>query len=92
MRSPSRPVLVNVARILGFFIGVILLPLAGAQVLFSKVGKLRERDRLLDSIPWRGDEAVLDVGCGRGLLLVGAAKRLRRLMCNCLNQEISQMA
>jgi ubiquinone/menaquinone biosynthesis C-methylase UbiE len=27
-------------------------------------------------VPWRGDEAVLDVGCGRGLLLIGAAKRL----------------
>ena len=77
MRSPSQPMLVNVARILGFFISVILLPLAGAQILFSKVGKYRERDRLLDSIPWRGDETVLDVGCGRGLLLVGAAKRLR---------------
>lgn len=77
MRSPSQPMLVNVGRILGFFIGVILLPLAGAQILFSKVGKYRERERLLDSIPWRGDEIVLDVGCGRGLLLVGAAKRLR---------------
>ena len=42
----------------------------------SKVEKVRERDRLLDSLPWRGDEAVLDVGCGRGLLLIGAAKRL----------------
>ena len=77
MRSPSQPMLVNAARILGFFIGFILLPCAGAQILFSKVGKFRERDRLLDSIPWRGDETVLDVGCGRGLLLVGAAKRLR---------------
>src|SRR5215208_5553655 len=77
MRSPSQPMLVNVVRILGFFIGVILLPLAGAQILFSKVGKYRECERLLDSIPWRGDEIVLDVGCGRGLLLVGAAKRLR---------------
>jgi len=77
MRSPSQPMPVNVVRILGFFIGVILLPLAGAQILFSKVGKYRERERLLDSIPWRGDEIVLDVGCGRGLLLVGAAKRLR---------------
>ena len=77
IRSPSHLMLVNVARILGFFIGVILLPLAGAQILFSKVGKYRERDRLLDGIPWRGDETVLDVGCGRGLLLIGAAKRLR---------------
>ena len=51
MRSPSQPMPVNVVRILGFFIGVILLPLAGAQILFSKVGKYRERERLLDSIP-----------------------------------------
>jgi ubiquinone/menaquinone biosynthesis C-methylase UbiE len=42
----------------------------------SRVGKLGIRDRLLDSIALRGDEKVLDVGCGRGLLLIGAAKRL----------------
>ena len=42
----------------------------------SKVGKLRERERLLDLLAWTGRERVLDVGCGRGLLLVGAAKRL----------------
>jgi arsenite methyltransferase len=28
---------------------------------------------------WRGDENVLDVGCGRGLLLAGAAKRIASL-------------
>jgi len=27
-------------------------------------------------ISWRGDEQVLDVGTGRGLLLIGAARRL----------------
>jgi SAM-dependent methyltransferase len=42
----------------------------------SAVGKLAERERLLDRITWRGDEQVLDVGCGRGLMLVGAARRL----------------
>jgi SAM-dependent methyltransferase len=42
----------------------------------SRVGKLRTRDRLLGVVEWRGDERVLDVGCGRGLLLVGAARRL----------------
>jgi ubiquinone/menaquinone biosynthesis C-methylase UbiE len=31
---------------------------------------------MLSLHPWRGDEQVLDVGCGRGLLLAGAAKRL----------------
>jgi ubiquinone/menaquinone biosynthesis C-methylase UbiE len=42
----------------------------------SKVSKVREREELLDKVTWRGDEQVLDVGCGRGLVLVGAAKRL----------------
>jgi len=42
----------------------------------SKVGKIRTREQLLDQIPWTGSERVLDVGCGRGLMLIGAAKRL----------------
>jgi arsenite methyltransferase len=42
----------------------------------SRFGKVRERERLLDLLAWTGRERVLDVGCGRGLLLVGAAKRL----------------
>jgi SAM-dependent methyltransferase len=42
----------------------------------SKIGKVREREDYLDKIAWRGDERVLDVGCGLGLFLIGAAKRL----------------
>ncbi len=42
----------------------------------SKIGKVRERETYLDKIAWRGDERVLDVGCGLGLFLIGAAKRL----------------
>jgi arsenite methyltransferase len=42
----------------------------------SKVGKIRRREQLLQRIPWTGRERVLDVGCGRGLMLIGAAKRL----------------
>src|SRR5713226_2628782 len=42
----------------------------------SKVGKVREREKLLDRIAWSGNERVLDVGCGRGLMMIGAAKRL----------------
>lgn len=49
----------------------------GVMIWSSKSAKLAVRDRLLDAIPWRGDEKVIDVGCGRGLLLIGAAKRLR---------------
>ena len=43
----------------------------------SRAGKIKERDRILDSLPWRGDEKVLDIGCGRGLMLIGSAKRLK---------------
>jgi arsenite methyltransferase len=45
-------------------------------LLYVKVGKFRHRDFMLSLHSWRGDENVLDVGCGRGLLLAGAAKRI----------------
>lgn len=41
-------------------------------------GKARQRDRVLDRIDWRGNEHVLDVGTGGGLLAIGAAKRTPR--------------
>jgi len=62
----------------GMFPGISLLTTVSVMVWGSKVGKLRLRDRLLDGLALRGDETVLDVGCGHGLLLIGAAKRLPR--------------
>ena len=56
--------------------GAMWMATAAWMVLGSRVLKLRLRERLLDEIPWRGDERVLDVGCGRGLMLIGAARRL----------------
>lgn len=57
----------------GFFMG-------GYMTWASRVGKLQTRQRLLDDaahmLNWTGREKVLDVGCGRGLMLVGAALRL----------------
>jgi SAM-dependent methyltransferase len=50
---------------------------AAIMIWSSRQGKIAVRDHILDALPWRGDERVLDVGCGRGLLLIGAAKRLR---------------
>ena len=44
--------------------------------VYVKCGKFRHRDRMLAQVPWTGSERVLDVGTGRGLLLIGAAKRL----------------
>lgn len=46
------------------------------MLIYAKFGKFRHRDRMLKLHDWRGDEQVLDVGTGRGLLLVGAARRL----------------
>src|SRR3984957_9337308 len=43
----------------------------------SRTGKLKLRDELLDSLGLKGEEKVLDAGCGRGLMVVGAAKRLK---------------
>jgi SAM-dependent methyltransferase len=57
-------------------VGAYFLHGAASMLHYSKRGKLRLRDALLDAIPWCGDEQVLDVGCGKGLLLIGAARRL----------------
>lgn len=56
--------------------GIWSIACAAVMVAGSKIGKLRLRDALLSRVAWRGDERVLDVGCGHGLLLVGVAKRL----------------
>lgn len=53
-----------------------LLAEAFLFLLYVKYGKFRHRDFILGMHTWRGDENVLDVGCGRGLLLAGAAKRI----------------
>jgi arsenite methyltransferase len=46
------------------------------MLIYAKAGKFRHRDRILGKVAWTGAEEVLDVGAGRGLLLIGAAKRL----------------
>ena len=56
--------------------GGFLLVEACLFLLYVKVGKFRHRDFMLSLHTWCGDENVLDVGCGRGLLLAGAAKRI----------------
>lgn len=56
--------------------GIFLLIEGFLYLFYVKIGKLHHRDKLLALHTWRGDEQVLDVGCGRGLLLVGAVKRL----------------
>ena len=60
----------------GVFGGAFMLLTALLMVWSSRVGKLHVRRSLIDSLQLHGDETVLDVGCGRGLLLIEAAKHL----------------
>src|SRR5580704_17007559 len=55
---------------------ISLLATSALWLYGSKIGKLNLRDKLMKLVTWKGDERVLDVGCGSGLLLNGAAKRL----------------
>lgn len=70
----------KISKIIGgviFGIASIYLLGMGCFMLYSsKVMKLKDGEKLLDLVQWAGSERVLDVGCGRGLMLVGAAKRL----------------
>jgi arsenite methyltransferase len=59
-----------------FYSGIVLFAESLLLMGSSYYGKFRARDRLLDRLQLRGDETVLDVGCGHGLLLIAAAKRL----------------
>jgi len=59
-------------------IALVALGEGGWMLYSSKIGKLRERVRIIDLAELRETDAVLDVGCGRGLLLVEAARRVPR--------------
>lgn len=58
------------------FIGLILLILGTSMYFYGIKGKFLMRDYLLSKIAWKGNENVLDIGSGTGLLLNGAAKFL----------------
>jgi SAM-dependent methyltransferase len=59
-----------------FYSAVGCIAPATLMLIYAKAGKFRHRDRMLAEVSWTGTEEVLDVGSGRGLLLIGAAKRL----------------
>lgn len=68
--SVSIPALTFICPGISFLLGGSLM------MLYSTIGKYKYRERLLNMVEWKGDEQVLDIGTGKGLLMVGAAKRL----------------
>lgn len=65
-------ILAAVLFLAGLLLGFIIL----IYIIYEKGGKLAHRDRLLSMVNWNGSETVLDIGTGRGLLMIGAAKKL----------------
>jgi arsenite methyltransferase len=55
-----------------------LLAVAASYFYSTGPGKLSVWKELLDELDLRGDEHVLDIGCGRGAVLISAAHRLPR--------------
>lgn len=55
---------------------VAVLTQVGLYWHATRAGKFKVWDDVLDGLRLRGDETVLDMGCGRGAVLCAAAKRL----------------
>lgn len=66
----------TIVRYLITIVSIPLLVLGSMMLIYGLFTKQRIRDFILNQINWRGDETVLDIGTGRGLLMIGAAKRL----------------
>jgi SAM-dependent methyltransferase len=56
--------------------GAILVGNAGVYLHTTLRGKLRIWEQELDRIGLQGNEQLLDLGCGRGMVLIAAARRL----------------
>ena len=68
-------------RLAAVVAGLVNANLVATAVFYlhtTRVGKFHAWARVLDELALHGDETVLDLGCGRGAVLLAAAKRLPR--------------
>ncbi len=65
----------GVALVIG---GVVLVASAATFLHTTRRGKLAVWAEVLDALALDGSEQVLDMGCGRGAVLIGVAERLPR--------------
>src|SRR5690242_3090405 len=71
--ASARSIWITVLAICG---GICLLLSGGLIAATSLITKRIVYRQLIDALHLRGDENMLDVGCGRGMLLIEAAKHL----------------
>ena len=57
-------------------VGFVLATLGISMFVYGIKGKFNIRKLMLSKIDWKGDEMVLDIGSGTGLLMNGAAQHL----------------
>ncbi|WP_433663838.1 class I SAM-dependent methyltransferase [Nocardia sp. CA-128927] len=67
-----------VGAVLTGLIAIALVLFVGSYLRTTRVGKFEVWSRILGDLRLRGDEQVLDLGCGRGALLLMAAELLPR--------------
>jgi arsenite methyltransferase len=70
-RDAEPRVVVRMTLLFLFFLGNLV-----SFLYTTRRGKLLEWERILARLQLRGDERVLDIGCGRGAVLTAVARRL----------------
>src|SRR5262249_52312 len=65
-----------VGKILPFLAVIIVAAIFGSFLYTTRRGKFVAWAKFLDDLDLRGDERILDMGCGRGAVLLMAAQNL----------------
>ncbi len=68
--------ILKIAAFVLMLCGSLTVLACGSYLYYVMLGKLHRRDKMISMIDWKGNETVLDIGTGRGLLMIGAAKKL----------------
>jgi len=72
----SENIIIKYISYLIILVGFVFFLLGISMLVYGLKGKYKTRDLMLSKIKWTGNENVLDIGTGQGLLMNGAAKYL----------------